>query len=464
MTTEAAFGPRVTRAAVDAVLAELDGLVVDIDPARVRRRSRDFYWYSPVLRDQLDEVSADAVVSPVDEDELKRLLAACYRHEVPVTVRGAGTGNYGQAMPLRGGIVLDMGYFNRIVAVDQGWCRAQAGCVLGVLDHALHERGQSLRFHPSTIATATVGGFVAGGSGGVGSVTWGTLRDLGAVRALRVVTMEATPRTLELRGGHVRLAMHGFGTTGVITEVELPTAPLVRWLERVVGFADLEAALRFADGLAHADAVPKRLVSVVAAPAAGRYLFPHGVDEATHVVLVMAAEASGEAVQDLVAAHGGQALSVAGSPLYEYAWNHTTLHTLKHDRAWTYLQVAYPSPDHVAKVLRLARAFATDELITHVEFLRLGGIVTCSGLPLLRYTSRYRLQAVIDQHEQEGCPVFDPHVFTLEDMGRKHVDKHLLAFKREVDPKNLLNPGKMRTFEAPPAGDVPPPPFGFTAA
>ena len=70
---------------------------------------------------------------------------------------------------------------------------------------------------PSTRATATIGGFIAGGSGGVGSITWGGLRDFGNVLRLRVMTMEAEPRTLELTGEDLHKAVHAYGTNGVIT-------------------------------------------------------------------------------------------------------------------------------------------------------------------------------------------------------------------------------------------------------
>ena len=53
--------------------------------------------------------------------------------------------------------------------------------------------GQELRMHPSTRETATIGGFVAGGSGGVGSIHWGMLREPGNILRLRLATLEECP-------------------------------------------------------------------------------------------------------------------------------------------------------------------------------------------------------------------------------------------------------------------------------
>ena len=91
---------------VSALKRDLEGLKIDDNPAIVQQKSRDFYWYSPILKRQLDHVKGDAIVSPKSEEEVIRVLAACHRHGVPVTPRGTGTGNYGQAMPLSGGVVL----------------------------------------------------------------------------------------------------------------------------------------------------------------------------------------------------------------------------------------------------------------------------------------------------------------------------------------------------------------------
>jgi FAD/FMN-containing dehydrogenase len=133
---------------------------------------------------------------------------------------------------------------------------------------------------------------------------------------------------------------------------------------------------------------------------------------------------------------------------YELAWNHTTLRAIKVDPRFTYLQVQYPGPDHVERVRTMTEIFG-DEVPGHLEFIRFNGEIQCSGLPLVRYTTEERLEEIIRIHEDNGCPIFNPHRYTLEEGGMKRTDTVQLAFKRETDPKGLLNPGKMIAWENP---------------
>ncbi|MFO1072132.1 MAG: FAD-binding oxidoreductase [Geminicoccaceae bacterium] len=441
------------------VLGELDGIAVETQPQKVKRRSRDFYWYSPVLKRQLDRVTAEAIVTPKDEAEILRVVKACHRHRVPLTVRGGGTGNYGQAMPLRGGIVLDLAELTAIGEISHGRVRVAAGRKLAELDAATiaHSR-QELRLHPSTHKTGTVGGYVAGGSSGIGSITWGLLRDRGNILAARVVTMEAEPRILELRGADIQKVNHAYGTNGIITELELPLAPAYRWAELLLALPDLATAARLADALAREDAILKKLVSVIDAPVAGAWLFPERLAVGEAAVLVMVADMALDALHDALrgwparVAHEGflDELGPTAQPLFEYSWNHTTLHALKHDRTITYLQTLFPPPHHLAKVAEMAQLFG-DEVPMHLEFVRYGGEIACFGLQLVRFTSEERLAEIIVRHEEAGCPIFNPHDFTLEGGGMKQVDRLQLAFKREADPLGLLNPGKMLGWDDPAA-------------
>ena len=118
------------------------------DPARVstapqvvNRLSRDFYWYSPVLRRQLDGKVADVVVHPLTVQEIQDVLRYCYANDIPVTPRGAGTGNYGQAVPLHGGVVLDLSRMDQIESISRRWRRdLPAGCAPGRFGRPKHAR------------------------------------------------------------------------------------------------------------------------------------------------------------------------------------------------------------------------------------------------------------------------------------------------------------------------------------
>src|SRR5690349_15865555 len=157
----------IARYDIAGLKRRIEGIRTEDNPPLVRQKSRDFYWYSPRLKRQLESVTGDVVVSPASEDEVLRVLAAAYELGIPVTPRGTGTGNYGQAMPLSGGIVLDLSGFSRVLEIGRGRVAVEPGAILAAVDAAARpQSGQELRLHPSTYNTATVGGFIAGGSGG----------------------------------------------------------------------------------------------------------------------------------------------------------------------------------------------------------------------------------------------------------------------------------------------------------
>ncbi|WP_454617699.1 FAD-binding oxidoreductase [Bradyrhizobium cenepequi] len=435
------------------LIDDLGDVPVVTDPRIVRRRSRDFFWYSPILYEQLNGKSADLVVSPRDEADVIRVAAACARHRVPITVRAGGTGNYGQAVPLRRGVLLDIMALDGIKWTRPGLMRVGVGAKLNTIDAELQPRGWELRMHPSTKRTATIGGFVAGGSGGIGSVNYGGLREPGNILAARVVTVEEQPRVIELRGDAAQKINRAYGTTGIVTELEMPLAPVWPWIDVVVVFDDFVEAAAFGYEAALADGIVKKLLSPITAPLPSYFgaLKPF-CPEGKSILIAMIAEPSLESFKSLLGDRGTITLetptddSPGQVPLYEYTWNHTTLQVLKTDRSVTYLQCLYPHDRLMEKVVEMRRLFP-DEVLQHLEFIRFGGRVTCSGLPVVRYTNADRLNEIISLHEARGVHIANPHVFTVEDGSRyKRADADQLGFKHEVDPYGLLNPGKMRSF------------------
>jgi FAD/FMN-containing dehydrogenase len=440
---------------IASLVADLGNIPTVTDSKIVQRRSRDFFWYSPILNEQLNGKSADLIVSPRDEADVVRVVAACARHRVPLTVRAGGTGNYGQAVPLEGGVLLDITALAAIEWTKPGLVRVGAGAKMNAIDAELQPSGWELRMHPSTKRTATIGGFVAGGSGGIGSVNHGGLREPGNILAARIVTIEEEPRIIELRGDAAQKINRAYGTTGIITALEMPLAPTWKWIDVVVVFDDFMEAAAFGHEAALADGVVKKLLSPITSPLPSYFgALKTYCPDGKSILFAMIAEPSLESFKSLLGGRGTITLETPTDdgpgqvPLYEYTWNHTTLQVLKSDRSVTYLQCLYPHDRLMDKVAEMRELFP-DEVLQHLEFIRFNGRVTCSGLPVVRYTGADRLNEIIRLHEERGVYIANPHVFTVEDGSRyKRVDADQLGFKHEVDPYGLLNPGKMRSFVA----------------
>jgi FAD/FMN-containing dehydrogenase len=438
---------------VAALVGDLGDIPFSTEPATLRRRSRDYFWYSQALAEDLAGKQAEVVVTPRNEGDVVRVAAACARRRVPLTPRGGGTGNYGQCVPLHGGVVLDLSEMTALEWARTGIMRVQPGARMHLVDELLRPGGQEQRLHPSTKRSATLGGFVAGGSGGVGSVTWGGLREPGNVLAARIVTLEETPRVLELRGDAAQKINRAYGTTGIITALEMPLAPLHEWVDVAVAFKTFAAACEAGLAVALADGVVKKLVTPIAWPIP-RYFGPFAAlcPEGASLLIAMIAKPSLETFKTLIGA--GEIIheapfdeSPAQTPIYEYAWNHTTLQVLKSDRNVSYQQCLFPADRLLASVAEMTALFG-DEVWHHLEFIRFGGRVTASALPVVRFTSRARLFEIVDIYEKHGVLVANPHVFTLEDGSRhKRADADQLGFKAAVDPLGLLNPGKMRSYK-----------------
>jgi FAD/FMN-containing dehydrogenase len=437
----------------DAIASELAEIETINDPTQIAKLSLDYYHFSPVLQPKLSDKRGDLVVRPTNEAEVLRVAAVCVKYKVPLTVRGAGTGNYGQCIPLNGGVILDTTQMNAIHWIKPGLACVDPGVKLSVFDKQAREIGWELRMAPSTYRTATIGGFIGGGSGGIGSITYGQLRDRGNLYAVRVVTMEDEPRIVELRGDEVQKVNHAYGTNGIITQLEIPLGPAYPWAELIVTFDDFMTAAHFGQALGDADGLIKKLISINAWPipsyfAALKSYLPEG----KHCALLMIAESCLQPLQDLVREYSGTITyqksakdASKGTALAEFTWNHTTLHARSVDPTLTYLQTLFPADKKLTLVEHLYDHFG-DEVIMHLEFIRMRGQVAPAALQVVRYTTEERLNEIIYYHEEKGAFIANPHTYILEDGGMKTINPQQLNFKEIVDPYGLMNPGKMKAW------------------
>ena len=446
--------------ALAELIRSLDGLDLRTDEAERTRAGRDYHWYSPVLTERLQGLRPDLVVRPRNLDEVVRVAAACARHRVPLTPRGGGTGNYGQCVPLYGGVSLDMTGLNHVLQLEDGWASVEAGILIHDLNLAAAASGQQLCMWPSTERIATLGGFIAGGHSGIGSIRHGILADPGNVRRLRVVTLEDPPRILDLAGADIQKAHHAYGCNGIIVAVDVALTARVEWQHTITLFDRYDDVLHFGLAVGAATLQQPAAIDVFQLSAVERRITPYyaGLRGTLQDADAMFAQVSPQTLAafiQLAQRMGGRVvergteaeLLARGLPsATECAYNHTTLEALKSDRGVTYLQVAYPGPLDPSLVARQMERFG-DEVYMHHEFSRAGSALVAFALPLVQYFDTDQLRGLIRSFEADGCWIYDPHTWVLEDGGMKQVDTVQLEFKKQADPLGLMNPGKVRAWD-----------------
>jgi glycolate oxidase len=198
------------------------------------------------------EGKPDYVIRPLNVEEVLRVLQCADRYRIPVTARGAGTGLAGGAVPLLGGIVLDMSGMNKVVEIDIDnlQIHVEPGIVHEKLNQVLKPFGFFFPPDPGSSAMCTIGGMISNNSSGMRSVKYGTTRsyilDLEVVLADgRVINTGS--KTLKSAAGYdlTRIFVGAEGTLGVVTKARLKIAPLPEHRKLVIAsFNSAESAGR----------------------------------------------------------------------------------------------------------------------------------------------------------------------------------------------------------------------------
>jgi FAD/FMN-containing dehydrogenase len=349
-------------------------------------------------------------------------------------------------VPLYGGILIDMRRLNRVVSLEDEAIEVEAGAVWEDVEVAARRAGRELRIMPTTYHVATVGGFLAGGSGGLGAVTYGRTWDNHNFAAVDLLTAEDPPRTIRLEDDDLRFVLHTYGTVGIVTRLRLPLVPAHTWQGWYATFDSFDACYEFGWALAEDQDVQKRLVSVHEAPIPSMFepvkrLFT-AHDAAALLVLDVATLAQARAV---AAGFGGVLQPWPAKPLItEFPFAHTVLWTKKHDPGSTWLQTRFKNDRHVAldQVHRLQARFGK-KVVNHIEFVRTPEGLNPSGLPALFTSDPRDIDAVIGFCEEIGVQVANPHSYVVKEGGMVKDIASIVEFKRRTDPFGLLNPGKL---------------------
>ncbi|MGE5576737.1 MAG: FAD-binding and (Fe-S)-binding domain-containing protein [Syntrophothermus sp.] len=164
-----------------------------------------------------------AVVQPESREELVKLVQWSHKYQIPLVPRGRATAGYGGAVPGKNGVVVDFSRMNRVLAVDaqQLTVTVEAGIIWKRLDEALKGKGLTLRLYPTSYPSSSVGGWVAQGGGGLGSFKYGWFNE-------NIVSAEVVLPTGEVRtfaGEDLDLVYGAGGITGLISQVTVRIRP-----------------------------------------------------------------------------------------------------------------------------------------------------------------------------------------------------------------------------------------------
>ncbi len=445
------------------------------DPGEVGLLLRDQSWLSPLLRsaradrarDEGAALGVEAAVTPMNEADLAAALALAARHRAPITLRAAGTSNFGLIDPRHGGLVFDLRGLDSEPEILPDAIRAPAGAVLGDLERRLSGAGRQMPILTTTFRTATLGGWLAGGHVGLGSSTYGAVWD-GLVRSVRLMTVEEEPRVLTLEGDEVEPVLHSFGVTGVIVEATMATAPARRWVEAVGRFPGFAAASAFTTEISSDPAFVHRVVAAQEEALVRGIPLPQEMLGDGAAVLAILDQDQLAAAQRLAHAHGGAllewqpwAIDEAARPsIGAMVYGHRMLWVKRLLPAAAFLHI-YPDPHAPDEALKALKRRFGDQVLVEAKFIRSPWMLKALGVPdaatlpaavvaLRDGTRPGAFSELVGFCDDAGIVYQNPHVSAVEDNGLFEDVAPIVALKARTDPYNLVHRGRLRSAKTKP--------------
>ncbi len=203
-----------------------------------------------------------AVALPDNINQIKAILAICFKNNIPLVARGAGTGLSGGALPVENGLLLSLAKFNQILSIDPENLSAvvQPGVRNLAISEAVKDLGLYYAPDPSSQIACSIGGNVAENAGGVHCLKYGlTVHN---ISKLKILTIEGDELTigcdaLDSPGYDLLALLTGSeGLLAIITEITVKLLPLPAVAKVIMAsFDDIAVA-----GQAVSDVIAKGII------------------------------------------------------------------------------------------------------------------------------------------------------------------------------------------------------------
>jgi FAD/FMN-containing dehydrogenase len=422
------------RALETELRALLGDRAVSVEQVARERASVDGSRLSPIIVEQLPLGLADLVAWPTSAELIAETVAAAVRLGIPITPRGKGTGNYGQAIPMSGGLVLDMSKARAITEVGDGFITAEAGASMLALEQAANKAGQQILMYPST-ANSSIGGFLSGGSGGTGSIKHGS-NSQGFVAALDVVHAVPDATLIHVDGEAAQPYVHNYGTAGIIARATVRLEPLQDWRGFFASFDTFEQALSVIREIGDLEPTP-RLVSADLDVLANALPDDPGIPADRASLRGILDVATVEAATKLVVDAGGRVEDVR-----EGVQTTMKISMMSYNHPIEWLQKAYPNTYFHIEVSGDALVERIDEVqavypggMLHIEAQHGRPIGMLAGV----YSTADEVYAGFEKLTELGVGFHNPHQWYVDFQPERTAE-----LAATTDPSGLLNPGKLR--------------------
>jgi len=427
-------------------------------PAQREMYSHDIGDVPTIMTGTFFKTQPDFVVQPRNADEIKKVLQFANDRKIPVVPRGAASWGFGGVIPTKAGIVIDLSPFRNILALDvaQKTVTVEAGARWSDIDIAAKKQGLCLRTYPSS-KFSTVGGWVSTGGCGINSFKYGHLAK--QIVSMKVVTGRGEIKQLTPADREFAYFVSGEGEFGIVVEVtlklrEVPAASFPHLLY----FAGDAAAFAFIERVVQSKGRQELNPNVI------RFLDENHLGDTNEVMrTALFKKSAGVLVEfdnaeddDRFVRFLAQAGQIEEAPRHVagYLWNER-LFGMKSKRLGPTIlasEVIIPitaAAGFIAVAKKLGHRFAVeiciDSYIVDEERALIMATFLCDSRTRRYYVDLPLATLLTHAAVKLGGEPYGLGLWNAAFINHLHTpekQRELKAYKAEVDPNNILNPGK----------------------